>query len=963
MAFGFFKIIKGLVVKRENTTTPDTVTVLPNGTASTNTTLQSSQTTDRVITLPDATTTLVGTNATQTLTNKTIDADSNTITNIENADIKAAAAIDATKIANGSVSNTEFQYLDGATSNIQAQIDAVVAAAGDVDSSTNVSVDGEAVVFDGTTGKLIKRATGTGVAKLTSGVLSTSNVSLTTEVSGVLPVANGGTNSSASLNNNRVMQSSGGAIVEAAAITANRALISDANGIPTQSTVTNTELGYVSGVTSAIQTQLDAKVTKSTYSAKGSILAASAAATPADLPVGTNDYVLTADSTQTLGVKWAPAGTASPLTTKGDVYTYSTTNDRLPVGTNGQVLSADSTASTGLKWISSPSGVLNFITNSDAEIDTSGWATYADAAGTQPVDGTGGSPTITWTRSTSTPLNGSASFLFTKGASNTQGQGASYDFTLPLEFRSKVLQIQVPYIINSGTFTAGSASIDSDLTVWIYDVTNSVLIQPTTYKLFSNSSTTPNTLFSNFQSSASGSSYRLILHCSTTSASAYTVKFDDIKVTPTTYSYGTLITDWINAGPTNITATTTAPTKSNNIVADYMMYRRVGNNAEIVMYYEQSSTSGTAAGSGDYLFNLPPGLVIDTNIIKASSAYTGAGAVEAGAIIGTSSVKEPAVNNSTGFVQVYSSTAVRAIGRATGALGTFGSGWFPITTAANKNFWLSFSVPIVGWSAQTQSSDVNDQRIVTFKASGDPASASSGNPVIFPTTTYDSHAGYNSTTGRYTIPVTGVYRISGYITSANTGVELSVYKNASADTKVGATDSNGECTYNGSLQCNAGDIIDIRPNNTLDAGAGSTFCIEKVANPASITSTETIAARYTIPSGKTTSSTQPIDASTKVIDTHNAVTTGSSWKFTAPVRGIYQVTVGVYYGAGASDTYIYKNGSQDAWLCQPFSSTGANGSAIIQLNGGDYIDVRAASAVTTNAAPNSPHISIFKIGI
>lgn len=84
-------------------------------------------------------------------------------------------------------------------------------------------------------------------------------ISLTTQVSGVLPIANGGTNSSTTLNNNRVMQSSGSAIIEAAAITAARALISDANGIPTHSTVTSTELGYVSGVTSAIQTQFTAK--------------------------------------------------------------------------------------------------------------------------------------------------------------------------------------------------------------------------------------------------------------------------------------------------------------------------------------------------------------------------------------------------------------------------------------------------------------------------------------------------------------------------------------------------------------------------------------------------------------------------------------------------------------------------------------------------------------------------------
>jgi hypothetical protein len=37
-------------------------------------------------------------------------------------------------------------------------------------------------------------------------------------------------------------------------------LISDANGIPTHSATTSTELGYVNGVTSAIQTQLNAKV-------------------------------------------------------------------------------------------------------------------------------------------------------------------------------------------------------------------------------------------------------------------------------------------------------------------------------------------------------------------------------------------------------------------------------------------------------------------------------------------------------------------------------------------------------------------------------------------------------------------------------------------------------------------------------------------------------------------------------
>lgn len=46
-----------------------------------------------------------------------------------------------------------------------------------------------------------------------------------------------------------------------------------------------------------------------------------------------------------------PGGSlASPLTTKGDVWGYNTTNARIPIGTDGKVLTADSTNALGLSW-------------------------------------------------------------------------------------------------------------------------------------------------------------------------------------------------------------------------------------------------------------------------------------------------------------------------------------------------------------------------------------------------------------------------------------------------------------------------------------------------------------------------------------------------------------------------------------------------------------------------------------
>ena len=168
------------------------------------------------------------------------------------------------------------------------------------------------------------------------------DIDLTAEVTGTLPVANGGTNSNTALSNNRVMISSGGSIVEQSALTANRALASDASGLPVVSAVTDTELGYVSGVTSSIQTQLDGKVSDTGDTVTGDIIM--------DNEKGVLFREATGNGTDRVRVK-APAALAADVE-----FVLPNSNGAL-----GQALVTDGTGNTS--WQSVGGGGAGFLFN------------------------------------------------------------------------------------------------------------------------------------------------------------------------------------------------------------------------------------------------------------------------------------------------------------------------------------------------------------------------------------------------------------------------------------------------------------------------------------------------------------------------------------------------------------------------------------------------------------------------
>lgn len=599
-------------------------------------------------------------------------------------------------------------------------------------------------------------------------------------------------------------------------------------------------------------------------------------------------------------------------------------------------------------------GAINYVGNSGFEINSTGYNAYADAAGAVPVDGTGGSPTVTIARSTVTPLMQTASGLFTKTAVNSQGQGFSYDFTIDSGVAAQGLPCTVAayYKIASGTFVSG------DMTVWIYDITNAQVIQPSASSILG--ATVPQNIQCEFQPNVNSTSYRLIFHVSTVSALAYTVEFDNIRVSPNTYNPGAVVTPWTLYTPTY--------TGFGTVTTSNMYWRRDGDSLQVQGNFVFGTTTAVNAAIG-----LPAGLVIDTTQLSSTAATNMFGTAARGS---NSTFALASANVGPWVIMDRKDLSTTAVYIGTGSSGnTFGSGAGSSIGASGELLSVQFTVKIAGWGVNQVLSSDTDTRVVSAIITNSGSVTVNTSTMVLNTATKDTHGAYNTSTGVYTVPVPGYYLAT--ITNATltgAGAEAIGFKQ-NGGTLINVFTFSGTATVGGGstpLFCNAGDLLTVTGSGTGSSlVAGALVSYTRVSGPAQIAASESINARYYASATSISGSLATIVWTTKDFDSHNAMASGV---YTVPAPGKYQINTNVQILGtialnSSVDLQVQKNGAAVSEF-QTYAGgamTAQNGqvSDTISCLAGDTIRVQLSSSATlpTIAASNTKvFFSIERVG-
>lgn len=569
-------------------------------------------------------------------------------------------------------------------------------------------------------------------------------------------------------------------------------------------------------------------------------------------------------------------------------------------------------------------------------VDQDNYTLYNDGASAIPVDATGGSATIQWNVNSTNPLSGTEDRHFVKPGSNVQGQGVSFPFTIDNRHKAKVLELTADYEVISGTYATG------DLEFFVYEVTGTALIRL-------NPSQVENVVVGNrvkfiatFQTHYTNSSYRLALHVATTSTSAYTLGFNNISIWEQEHNIGAMVTAPKTYIPTTQGLGTLGTTNVN--------YWYEGN----ILCGEGSTIAGTTTAT-EFRLGLPDGRTVSSRITETTR--------EVGTL-------DKDVN--TSIQMVLLATAGHSYLRL--GISSTGGGDNPLNPTASTSSFIAtgnrisfrFRVLVEGLeSSMILSSQTSSRPLKMLYTNSVAASVVSGtNGFRYSTKVVDSHGIYDTTNGKITIPFYGFFKFWISIVNTAAGTNRIYLWRKPVGGVLTKTLLIGTVTDNGDIatapyECFPGDEIYLAYNTatTQTPQALAEAFIACIHDPSgqTIARDEDLDARYNTAAGQSiaASTITIVDFGTRDFDSHGAVVTGASWKFTATRNDKFFVEATTKFSAYLKTVgqiqrmYLYKNGTIYCVLDEITHEVAVNqladnlsGSTEIDLLAGEFIDVR-----------------------